>query len=146
MTIEVNLVNPQLNVERLLQLADILDQADEIHDQKHEPLYLQSFYRHSCGTPACALGHWAAAHPERWAFVNDVPWLIDVQPYQNSFHKIELRGHNAAAIEFGLKPWQSRLLFGEFGCGNARSSQEAAAYIREFVRRQLNGGQTGLKT
>lgn len=118
-----------MNEERLNELADLLDTVDEIHILRGEPTYDHSSYRHPCGTPACALGHWAAAHPERWTFDDRIPLLWE------EFREDDSGVYDDESIEFGISDKQSLELFGSFGCGNAQNGKEAAAYIREFIKR-----------
>lgn len=115
----------------LLELADILECADAEHLARGEPTYRQNAWTHPCGTPAGALGHWAAAHPERgWRFDLDDP-IFGGRVYQG--YK---QARSAAESEFGLTRTEAELLFGLYGCGFARSSREVAEYIRAFVRRK----------
>lgn len=115
-----------LGNQRLLQLADILDTADERHIQNQEPGYAQWIFVHACGTPACALGHWAVANPDRWTIVQGSP--------QNRNNRITF--YQAVDDEFGLTENDYDDLFAVDGCGGARTSKQAANYIRAFVARR----------
>ncbi len=113
---------------RLLKLALILDTADALHKKKGESTYDQGIYRHPCGTPACALGHWAAANPKRWRFDNyGLPFVA------RDFES----GTYSAVDEFGISYDEADDLFGYAGCGEAQTAKEAARYIRTFVKRKL---------
>lgn len=110
---------------RLLELAQILDTADERHRERGEPTYDQQAFTHQCGSPACSLGEWAAANPESWRFSEGVPVGIEhgsrwIQCY----------------IDFAIDENHYAELFGPFGCRNAQTSKDAAAYIRSFVARR----------
>lgn len=114
----------------LEELAVILDTADDVHREHHEPTYDQAQIVHKCGTPACALGHWAVAHPERW-LVNS----------HGAGGWARLIGEKASPIysarkEFSLAVDEYWELFSGTGCSRARTSIEAAAYIRQFVARR----------
>lgn len=123
-----------INIERLRQLAQILDRADQQCKEHRKPAYNQKRYLHRCGTPACALGHWAAAHPDRWdVFIDGGPTLKKLDPDNITSGLIAFITVEHAAYEFGLTVPQARELFGSHGCGNAKTSQEAAAYIRAFI-------------
>jgi len=105
-----------------------------LHLKRGEPTYRQRYLIHPCGTPACALGHWAAAHPERgWRFKEQDTRaeLTGVGLYQGDTWAMD-----AAETEFGLTLEEAWALFGPHGCGGAKSARGAAAYIREFVRRR----------
>jgi hypothetical protein len=114
---------------RLLELADILDRADEEHRAKGEPGYSQRRFLHHCGTPSCALGHWAAAHPERWTMMTGIPgrWM--------PFNQID-PALTAGMHEFCITGGEWEELFEGIGCGGAKTAKQAAAYIREFVKRR----------
>lgn len=116
---------------RLLRLADILDVADAKHRADKKPKYAQEFFRHDCGTPACALGHYAAATPRRWF------WDSFVWP------QLRTAGHESplddAAQEFYLSNEESRSIFGGQGCGAARTAKQAAKFIRKFVKARARG-------
>lgn len=115
---------------RLLRLADILDAADAAHIEKHEPTYDQQRYVHSCGTPACALGHWAAANPDRWYVGVDSQGDPDI--FLRAADQMSL--DDASCAEFCLTSREEARLFGLSGCSHARNAKDAAAFIREFVR------------
>lgn len=128
-----------INVERLLNLADILDAA---HERAMEfsmgtwffngPLP-RAFQRADCGTPACALGHYAAANPNRWETSYDARSAHKWNPVRR-----DLGGDNSmshAMEEFGISDDQARELFSANGCGNARTAKQAADYVRGFVER-----------
>jgi hypothetical protein len=98
----------------LMLLADILEAEDVMHRATGQPTYNQAAHEHDCGTPACALSHWYAYKGTTWLDA-DVDEVL---------------------AEFALTPAESLELFGIRGCGNARTAQEAARYIRAFVTRR----------
>lgn len=116
-----------LGNQRLLQLAEILDTADERHRQRGEPTYHQTCYVHPCGTPSCAMGEWAAANPDRW--------ILDVHKHR-LLSRLSSDYLLAQCDEFGLSEAERAQLFGLDGCNNARTAKDAAAYIRWFVARR----------
>ena len=89
--------------------------------------YRQAVFTHNCGTPACAFGHYAAAHPRRFAFSKADGWPIAKATLKS--------GIDAAKKEFCLCEEQALELFGSIGCGHARTALEAAKYIEGFIRR-----------
>ena len=102
----------------LLLLAEILETADENHIARREPTYDQHAWRHPCGTPACAIGHW------------------------NAYKKRTLHLHQELcskefAMTVGSNDWA--YLFG-YMKAFPKTSQESAARIRAFVaqRSQAN--------
>ncbi len=127
--------------QNLLRLADILDAADAGHRARGEPAYRQSAYRHACGTPACAIGHWVAAHPERWTYTHSRPhegWpLLSRLPIPRNPYLDTDAYRLSMEEEFCIHADEASELFGGFGCGGAKTGAEAATYIRKFVFRKL---------
>jgi hypothetical protein len=128
--------------QKLLELADLVERATR---------YDQQIYVHACGSPACALGHWAAAHPERWGTVeveegfNSIhryPMLIRFISRARSSNPFDSGGpvsftRESAILEFGLRPYEFDRLFGGVGCGNAlMDAQKAAKFLREYVHQR----------
>lgn len=115
----------QVGLSKLLELAEILEKADALHKKRGEPTYDQSKTFHSCGTPACAWGHWLAAKK------------------QNSERRHWGLAYDMVSGEFGITTDEVHDIFGPCGCGWLDSdspyitSKDAAAYIRGFVARKL---------
>lgn len=123
----------------LLQLASLLDdaharyesfeygtektmQSDGVHYWLTVRRYDQGVFAHDCGTPACAIGHWAIERRNMPA--SAVVW----------------HAQKIAADDFGITSrYEFARLFGEDGCANAQTAKEAAAFIREYAfERQAN--------
>lgn len=118
---------------RLLKLADILDKVDATSRKLKKPGYKQTRFVHPCGTPACAIGHWAAHNRRRG-------WSVEVN---NAVGSITKNGSyntiTAGREEFDLDIAEYWRLFAGHGCGQARTGKEAAKFIRRFVaKRKLN--------
>lgn len=104
---------------------------------------------HYCGTPACALGHYAARRDLQQMFQLPTREALDfnrdrgpLQVYLGSCSIIvgawgatspsgALFVH--AQHHFGITAAQAEDLFSSRGCGNARTPIEAAKYIERFV-------------
>lgn len=113
-------------MRRLERLAKILDTADAKHKKAGEELYDQKSFSHRyCGTPACALGHWAAHNPKRWTSPEYPKLRKPLQSWTTPFE--------SAGEEFHLSSGQVNTLFDLSGCGRAKTAKQAAAYIRKFV-------------
>jgi hypothetical protein len=119
---------------KLLELAGILDHATN---------YDQRIAFHPNGDPACAIGHWAFHHKDRWFCVltkdhNSVA-LKEVIPEGPSVEALsvdDLGSYSLYSIlwEFEIRCLDGKILFGESGCGDAGNDpKKAAAFIREFV-------------
>lgn len=102
----------------LLRLADFLLAQDALHVAEGKPRYDQRNVEHPCQTPACALGHGYALYI---LDTGDTTYL-GFDEYRR----------------YGIKEdddWAE--LFGSYGCGHAKSAQDAATYIRGFVARRV---------
>jgi hypothetical protein len=84
----------------------------------------QSKFKHSCGTPSCSLGNWAARNRDRWEWYGHLPVL------KGFFDSWE-----SAAEDFEINYIHVKNLFAMNGCGNAKTARQASIYIKEFVRR-----------
>jgi hypothetical protein len=110
--------------KRLMLLSAHLERADDRHGERYEPRYNQRITMHDCGTPACALGHYAAMSgpTQRIRVTNDRPY----HPFVGATWDI-------IGAEFQLTHDETDTIFESSGCACAQSSREAAAFIRRFV-------------
>lgn len=124
-------VSKKLGNRRLRELAKILKAAHRRYlrngKQARGEGYDQMRYTHPCGTPACAAGHWAAAHPRRWS-----PEYAALRPSKGGTGW----GPPDRCQEFALSNDEESKLFGQFGCGEATTALKAANYILAFVERR----------
>jgi hypothetical protein len=103
---------------RLLEAADIAERNAD---------YDQRWFIQPCGTPGCLLGGYAAAHPERWEFLDGVIPVLKGGDSAEDYL-------DAVTSEFNLKSWEWTELFEREGCNNAGTDgKKAAAYVRKFV-------------
>lgn len=111
---------------RLLNVARALRESPAPED------FDMDFYRKFCGTPACALGHYAARRdlqstfffPENSRYI----WKL-VRPQFEIFYDSP-----CVQTHFGLDEDESPEIFGGNGCGNAKTAIQAAKYIEKFVK------------
>ena len=89
--------------------------------------------QHPCGTPACALGHYAARADLQGAFI--VNRTFGYMCPTNS----ELSTCANSMEHFDLTEREHFELFGTDGCGQARTTEQAARYIEAFVDRKYPG-------
>jgi len=100
-----------------------------------------------CGTPACALGHYAAR--------TDLQRLLKVSilkdRYGTKYATMDRFGGVAGDGDweeqdvkdhFGIDGEEFSELFDPEGCNNARTSLQAAKYIEKFVKRKQNTGRS----
>ena len=85
-----------------------------------------------CGAPGCVFGHYAARGDLQSEFridkikQNSLYWIFGLRgPVY--IHSDDISEH------FGITRKQAYELFDIDGCGNARTPEEAAAYIRRFI-------------
>lgn len=116
-----------LGNRRLLRLAAYLSKVDAIHKRRKEPAYSQDTFVHECGTPACALGHYAVLNPRRWHLVFRAPSRINSEICSP---------RNDAKDEFDITGDEYWQLFSSYGCDGAATAKQAAAYIRNFVKQR----------
>lgn len=128
------MVSLKVGNRRLLKLANILDAAHQQQIASGGPTYDQTDMVHPCGSPCCALGHWAHANPKLWKF----------DARNGCFKHLPegMYGLEPAAKDFHLEQHEVYELFGGSGCGSARTATDAATYIRRFVN-QRSGHSAG---
>lgn len=102
----------------LQSLIAILYTADAYHKAHNEPVYDQSMLIHESGTPACAMGHWLYfKHNDLFKESRNHVFCMD----------------EIAEKDFGLDVCDSIQLFSVLGCNCAKTAQQAADYIREWL-------------
>lgn len=117
----------KLGWKRLLKLADILDVADAQHRKLREKTYSQLSFTHPCGTPACALGHYATNNRRRgWSVEGGC--VVYGGRMLTEYTKVEQ--------EFEVSRNDCKELFSAEGCGNSKTAKQAAKYLRKFVKRK----------
>lgn len=129
-----------------IQQKRLLNVAKSLRESKAPKKFDMNFYVHGdiwaesaefCGTPACALGHYAARP--------DLQKLLKIEirndGEENTFAQLVHRdgGHNASysqrsVIEhFGVDQKEADALFAPNGCGGAKTPKKAAQFIERFV-------------
>jgi hypothetical protein len=126
-----------MNKERLLNVAKALRESPNPAAFSMEQIY-------SCGSPCCALGHYAARPDLQQTFtINRDQWgfrLLTQEP--TAWLKFD---GDEVCEHFGISEQQARQLFRDSnsddtedsylpcGCGGAQTAIEAAEYIQRFV-------------
>ena len=97
-----------------------------------------SRYTNTCGTPACALGHYACRTGLQKTF--------KITRWGTNKGLIALRGTEGRKYigvdsphvfkHFGIDYDEANELFGGVGCGDAHTAIEAAEYIENFVAKR----------
>lgn len=114
-----------MNKKRLLLVAKALRESPNPAD------FIMRRFGYDCGTPACALGH--------YAFRKDLQKIFKLN--RSGYVARTVNGKDINGIEdpavlkhFGITPEQTQLLFnGSSGCGCAETADSAAVYIERFV-------------
>lgn len=118
----------EIHKTRLLNVAKALRESPE-------PAYFtMSFYGHSCNTPACALGHYAARGDLQDTFILDSDGDVALMEsgVMVGFSGLPTRDH------FDISRGEAYELFDVAGCGGAKTADQAAEYIERFVERKEN--------
>lgn len=119
-----------IQAKRLLRVAQALREA------KHPEDFTMARYVNECGTPACALGHYASRRDlqkllelckDKW---RDFGIMYVGEPNDAGIYDPKVLEH------FGITENGSTELFGGVGCGDAKTPTEAADYIDAFVKNQ----------
>jgi hypothetical protein len=120
-----------LHAQRLLNVARACREspfADKFTMRRHVT---------PCGTPACAFGNYAARPDLQSEYTIELTPSHDGQFYANE--GVKWRGHPCTYDDqivrdhFGLEYEEIEELFGELGCGKAKTNIQAAEYIERFV-------------
>ena len=123
----------KVQARRLLNVARALREAPD-----PAKFSMHAYCDNTCGTPACALGHYAAR--------GDLQRLLAIRVDPSDGRKLwwmQLRdgdrtvSHRSEAVldHFGIDGYETDELFGGDGCGGAWTPKQAARYIERFVKR-----------
>lgn len=140
-----------LPVLRLLNVATALDESPTPRRFTMGEYGRAPTKRATCGSPACAIGHYAYRQDLQNAFqlarcASDTDGEktlgilradLDPATYDGPY----LSYHHDAVLEhFGITSVEAEDLFGQSGCDGAQTTKQAAAYIRQFVQRRFKLG------
>lgn len=119
-----------LNVARSLRECTLDRSFFTMKKWGHEASWVRSMLgkvssKPTCGTPACAMGHYAVRDDLQDTFTLDETGGLRVRGRRPNF---EVIGNH-----FGISYEETNELFSEYGCGNAQTREEAARYIEEFA-------------
>ena len=97
-----------------------------------------------CGTPACALGHYASRTDlQRKMRIAQLgkEWFTGVPLYGLRYNNNRAVGFDDRTIldHFGITRDETYELFDGYGCGGAKTAIEAAQYIEDFVQNRYPG-------
>ncbi len=113
-----------MNKERL----ELAIQALEEYTNPHE--FTMLVYTSLCGTPSCVLGHLAARQDlQNQFYLDNTGAVIDRSDPL-------LYPRHIASQFFDISVGDAHELFGCHGCGEAKTPEEAIAYIRGFIQRR----------
>jgi hypothetical protein len=95
-------------------------------------------FAHSCGTPACAFGHYCARTDLQSAF--KLMNLKTLAGDRYEWYPVDRESEQPVGllsllmlIHFDISESQAMELFSTDGCGNARTPEAAASYFERFV-------------
>lgn len=118
-----------MNKERLLNVAKAL------RESPHPERFDMGAYAHSCGTPACAFGHYAARRDLQQFLAIDSDSNADCDSSVKYVYDDGLADYDDDEIleHFGISFDEAWDLFSSTGCGRAKTVTQAAEYIERFV-------------
>lgn len=122
-----------MNRKRLLSVARALRESPEA------ATFSMHVYGRGCGTPACALGHYAAREDLQERFqlrsAND---RADEWAYVYDRKTGACVAYNSEVVmtHFDIGWFHADALFGVAGCGDAKTAKQAADYIEWWVARE----------
>ena len=111
-----------MNKERLLNVAQALRESPNQDRFTMRQFVYAPDAEHTCGSPACALGH--------YAFRGDLQKTFTPDSFRTgglACDAPEVQEH------FGITSRQACQLFSAAGCGEAQTTSAAAEYIEKFV-------------
>lgn len=113
-----------------MNTVNVLNVARALRESPNPERFTMKFFGFGCGTPACALGHYAARR-DLQDVLSLTPTgglgLADGTPAFDGWDEPVVHEH------FGLDYQDLRNLFSPWGCGGATTALEAAEYIEHFV-------------
>lgn len=130
----------KLAQQRLMTVVKLLREAQR--SSKRRSAFDMGAWANHCGTPACALGSYAAREDlqRTFRFVRDSDGFFGVtaKGLRDGSISFPLSAREAEVFKrhFDLTPEQADELFGAEGCGKAKTPKHAADYIEKFI--QLN--------
>lgn len=103
--------------------------AKACRESQNPDKFDMAIYGWGCGTPGCALGHYAARRD-----LQDLLMLSKDGDLQFTDERHASRLFPEVLQHFDLNINQLDELFNIDGCNNARTPEEAATYIEEFIK------------
>lgn len=119
--------------DRLLKVAIAL------RESPNPDRFTMRMWGHGCNTPACAMGHYAARADLQDAFMlTDRGQLTLSGPAHAALRAQGLHAEMERDYldHFGISGDEWGELFGWSGCSDAKTANEAADYIVDFVKRK----------
>jgi len=111
----------------------LLNVARSLKESRAPAKFDMGTYGHSRGTPACALGHYAARTDlQNVLFLSGTGDLMQANKARGGFVRTDY-DDSLILSHFGLTDKEVTEIFGCEGCGEATNPEDAAAYIENFV-------------
>ena len=132
----------QIYVDRLMKVVQSL--LESKRPRKFDMGMYVHTHENFCGTPGCALGHYAARRDLQKVFkvfVNKDGLRAAGNDYEDGAYGFlkgpdDRRVHHDSLIvqeHFGLTRYEATELFASDGCDNAKTTRAAAKYIKDFI-------------
>lgn len=127
---------PKLNVTALRNVCRALRESPNPSSESPNSSsgFTMGVYARECGAPACCLGHYAMRH--------DLQNIFEISTMQ----RLKLIGGNDVDFDddpvlkhFGIDIYESHELFSGIGCNKAKTPEEAAQFIENFIKEKGYG-------
>lgn len=133
-----------------IQRKRLLNVAKALRESKKPKAFTMDGFIHSpwdvvrgfdCGTPACALGHYASRRDlQKVLYIGKAQARPEVLMRLSGSSEICTINTDKILEHFGITYDESEELFGAVGCGHAKTAIQAAKYIERFVKRKMKEG------
>lgn len=139
----------QLNVRQAKRILNVARSLDESADAKaftmkcfirgdhNDPYPNYAEKKNWCGTPACALGNYAARRDlQKVLTIKKTPYGSLYLEFSEGKHKDEIDYENEAVHKyFGVDEDTMYLLFGPNGCNDAKKPATASKFLKTYVKK-----------
>ncbi len=126
----------------------LLKVVKSLRESPNPKEFTMDHYGNGCGTPACALGHYANRTDLQKTFrlrldkdfIDKHASQLEYSMATDVVNKTGKRQHYAGLEilkHFGIDWGEAEEIFGGNGCGEAKTPSQAARYIEKFVVRKL---------
>jgi len=121
-----------------IQAQRLLNVALALRESRNPDQFQMGCYVNGCGTPACAIGHYAsrADLQDLFAIRNGDDFVYADSTPDWEYGGLADYDDDRVLEHFGITAYEAEALFGGRGCDYAKTANEAADFIERFVKRK----------